>query len=102
DGIRDFHVTGVQTCALPISLDLIKKQIEQADAGGLLLAGIDAWDELAAWTAEAEVPMVLVNGSDPNMRVSSVSPANFYGAYMAKIGRASGRERVEVVGDAAG
>src|SRR5690606_40719743 len=21
DGIRDFHVTGVQTCALPISLD---------------------------------------------------------------------------------
>src|SRR5690606_40626659 len=22
DGIRDFHVTGVQTCALPISVDL--------------------------------------------------------------------------------
>src|SRR5690606_39434039 len=22
DGIRDFHVTGVQTCALPISLDI--------------------------------------------------------------------------------
>src|SRR5690606_17436229 len=22
DGIRDFHVTGVQTCALPISIDL--------------------------------------------------------------------------------
>src|SRR5690606_39426699 len=23
DGIRDFHVTGVQTCALPISLDAV-------------------------------------------------------------------------------
>ncbi|QDZ11266.1 LacI family DNA-binding transcriptional regulator [Devosia ginsengisoli] len=66
-----------------VTLELIKKQIAQADAGGVLLAGIDAWDELASWSAEAEVPVVLVNGSDPNMRVSSVSPANYYGAYMA-------------------
>lgn len=66
-----------------VTLDLIKKQIAQADAGGVLLAGIDAWDELAAWSAEAEVPVVLVNGSDPKMQVSSVSPANYYGAYMA-------------------
>src|SRR5690606_40907464 len=36
DGIRDFHVTGVQTCALPISL-----------AGMLALAGCGASDPLA-------------------------------------------------------
>ncbi|MHA6691017.1 LacI family DNA-binding transcriptional regulator [Devosia sp. A449] len=66
-----------------VTLELIQKQIEQADAGGLLLAGIDAWDELAAWSAEAGTPVVLVNGSDPKMRVSSVSPANYYGAFMA-------------------
>lgn len=66
-----------------VTLELIRKQVAQADAGGLLLAGIDGWDELAAWSAEAEVPMVLVNGSDPMMRISSVSPANYYGAYMA-------------------
>ncbi|SFC93929.1 LacI family DNA-binding transcriptional regulator [Devosia psychrophila] len=66
-----------------VTLDLIKKQIAQAGAGGVLLAGIDAWDELAAWSEEADVPVVLVNGSDPGMRVSSVSPANFYGAFMA-------------------
>lgn len=66
-----------------VTLDLIRKQVAQADAGGLLLAGIDGWDELAAWSAEAEVPVVLVNGSDPMMRLSSVSPANYYGAYMA-------------------
>jgi DNA-binding LacI/PurR family transcriptional regulator len=66
-----------------VTLDLIKRQIAQADANGLLLAGIDAWDELAAWCSEAGVPAVLVNGSDPQMRLSSVAPANFYGAYMA-------------------
>lgn len=66
-----------------VTLELIKKQLLQADAGGVLLAGIDAWDELAVWSAEAEVPVVLVNGSDPKMRVSSVSPANYYGAFMA-------------------
>lgn len=66
-----------------VTLELIKKQLLQADAGGVLLAGIDAWDELAVWSAEAEVPVVLVNGSDPRMRVSSVSPANYYGAFMA-------------------
>ncbi len=66
-----------------VTLDLIRKQVAQADAGGLLLAGIDAWDELAEWTAQADVPAVLVNGSDPKMQVSSAAPANYYGAFMA-------------------
>ncbi|SEP74563.1 transcriptional regulator, LacI family [Devosia sp. YR412] len=66
-----------------VTLELVKKQVAQADAGGLLLAGIDAWDELTDWSAEADVPLVLVNGSDPEMRVSSVAPANYYGAYSA-------------------
>src|SRR5690606_39771767 len=30
DGIRDFHVTGVQTCALPISADRETLLVEQA------------------------------------------------------------------------
>src|SRR5690606_31817157 len=34
DGIRDYHVTGVQTCALPISLDLLKNV--NISAGGVL------------------------------------------------------------------
>src|SRR5690606_39685403 len=28
DGIRDFHVTGVQTCALPISLEVLMPDSE--------------------------------------------------------------------------
>ena len=66
-----------------VTLDLIKRQIAQADANGVLLAGIDAWDGLAAWCGEANVPVVLVNGSDPQMRLSSVAPSNFYGAFLA-------------------
>src|SRR5690606_40808120 len=29
DGIRDFHVTGVQTCALPILLNIAEKKSKQ-------------------------------------------------------------------------
>ena len=68
---------------MAISLDAMKRQVSEAGAVGLLLAGIDATDDLVAWCAEEDLPVVLVNGSDPLMRVSSVSPANFYGAYSA-------------------
>lgn len=66
-----------------VTLDFIKRQITKSDATGLLLAGIDASDELIAYTAEARISTVLVNGTDPKMRLSSVAPANFFGAYMA-------------------
>ena len=66
-----------------VTLELIQRHIDQANAGGVLLAGIDAWDELASWSRETGVAVVLVNGSDPLMRISSVSPCNFYGAYLA-------------------
>src|SRR5690606_39398188 len=32
DGIRDFHVTGVQTCALPILDDVVAVERDDADA----------------------------------------------------------------------
>lgn len=65
------------------SVDFIRKHAKDTGAVGLLLAGIDATDELAAWAADEDLPVVLVNGSDPKMRWSSVSPANFYGAQAA-------------------
>lgn len=66
-----------------VTLDMIRKQIGKADAGGLLLAGIDAKEELIEWCQGEGIASVLVNGSDPGMRMSSVAPANFYGAYIA-------------------
>ena len=66
-----------------VPFDAVRQQAEAADTDGLLLAGLDADDEFAAWCAETEMPVVLVNGSDPLMRLSSVSPANYYGAFQA-------------------
>jgi DNA-binding LacI/PurR family transcriptional regulator len=66
-----------------VTLDLVERHLAQAGASGVLLAGIDAWDELIAWCRERDVAAVLVNGTDPLMRINSVSPSNFYGAYRA-------------------
>src|SRR5690606_10915445 len=35
DGIRDFHVTGVQTCALPISDNFLAVQLDKENPGTL-------------------------------------------------------------------
>src|SRR5690606_40708613 len=43
DGIRDFHVTGVQTCALPISLLLM---ISANACVFVVSRGVDAWLKL--------------------------------------------------------
>src|SRR5690606_40045576 len=55
DGIRDFHVTGVQTCALPISSNrsyiqsALALQIDQARGGAVWLQsfGDDPWPAVA-------------------------------------------------------
>src|SRR5690606_26108715 len=68
DGIRDFHVTGVQTCALPISIRAITEETSSsididddgtvkiyADNGENLKAAILRVEEI---TAEAEIGAV--------------------------------------------
>lgn len=65
------------------SLETLRRQVSEHGAEGLLLAGLDATDDLVRWCTAEAMPVVLVNGSDPQMRLSSVSPANFYGAYQA-------------------
>src|SRR6266511_5203100 len=49
DGIRDFHVTGVQTCALPISIEAVSLSVAKAtvaaevkEASGNGRAAVDA------------------------------------------------------------
>lgn len=66
-----------------VTLDLVQRHVAKTGANGLILAGIDPDDGMIAWAAEADISLVLANGVDPQMRTSSVAPANFYGAYMA-------------------
>src|SRR5690606_39776882 len=95
DGIRDFHVTGVQTCALPICNVLISR----------------TWVEERRldWTGESALFQSKVEGlfprkdADPNVVVplSFVSPCRFLDlpeGEPVEIGRASCRERVGLCG----
>src|SRR5436309_16101877 len=43
DGIRDFHVTGVQTCALPISRDKAVAVLAQPPEASGLSAPVTPW-----------------------------------------------------------
>lgn len=66
-----------------VTLDFVRKQLAKSGAQAVVLAGIDPDDDMARWSEETGTAIILANGSDPLMRFSSVSPANFYGAYMA-------------------
>src|SRR5690606_39399833 len=55
DGIRDFHVTGVQTCALPISATL-REVVERLDAPELA----------SAWTDDTTLGWVYQYWNDPD------------------------------------
>src|SRR6266511_2676314 len=77
DGIRDFHVTGVQTCALPISGPLEVREHDDDDGGShLVLTGdygtwIGRWEpsELPAGQRLQE-PELLFEKLDPEQVVA--------------------------------
>src|SRR5690606_40672444 len=89
DGIRDFHVTGVQTCALPIWLQLTGldrlAQNNAASADGLL----DFIDGITIDNARGKLifPVVEPFGKDLEAKFSTTE------LDLKEIGRASCRER---------
>src|SRR5207302_7242284 len=92
DGIRDFHVTGVQTCALPI--------YTQSNPGVAKAMAMKAADENTfALFGPVFSGSVLV--STEIARQAEI-PNFVAGEASAKIGRASCRERVEMSEGAGG
>src|SRR5690606_39625153 len=95
DGIRDFHVTGVQTCALPIC-DQLEQQAQQAlqvgDRKELLRARRDrALLLLGFWRGFRSDELC-------RLRVEHIEAVAGSGMtlYLPQIGRASCRERGRV------
>src|SRR5690606_39761397 len=92
DGIRDFHVTGVQTCALPIFAP--QEGDETLDAKGKLVApalidfGVFAIDK-PAFRFGGIARAALMPDQNPALDLPSRV------SFIAKIGRASCRERGE-------
>src|SRR5690606_40267980 len=94
DGIRDFHVTGVQTCALPI-FDLSKLEAGKMDLR-LSEFRIDA-------IVAAQCDMVRSLTEDKNIDLSlEIEPdlPTLFQDQAKEIGRASCREREESAGAA--
>src|SRR5690606_40835377 len=94
DGIRDFHVTGVQTCALPISLiqssdfqvERLGSTVSYAELHATLLervqeSGVTVLHGPPAQVAGQDGQAVVVRQGDSDLR--------------CEIGRASCRERGE-------
>src|SRR5690606_40981429 len=77
DGIRDFHVTGVQTCALPISPRVLATPSKPPSARSRRANGWQTWRPSKACTSGRR------------------SIAAYTGSCRLEIGRASCRERVE-------
>src|SRR5439155_15363777 len=93
DGIRDGHVTGVQTCALPIFCG-------PADGGGLLLAPTGVHKERVRtdefFTVDPSDGRVLRSPERSDLRPSECNSIFCLALEDEQIGRASCREREEI------
>src|SRR5690606_40962525 len=90
DGIRDFHVTGVQTCALPI-LGRIDVLVNCAGiATGERILGREGPHGLASFRRTLDINLT---GTFNVMRLAAAEMARNDGP--EQIGRASWKERVE-------
>src|SRR5205807_7003845 len=91
DGIRDYKVTGVQTCALPISAPVESCNSSVVSGNTFVNPNCARLGPSARITSCFELLPVIWN---PAIRMLSPLPT---GSRVEKIGRASCRERVEVL-----
>src|SRR5262249_57944718 len=89
DGIRDWSVTGVQTCALPI---LFKSRLGQPSRRRPMPAAKAL--STVEWHSAHWIPTAL--SDSPSGLKNPVTPTTALALSSNKIGRASCRERVEM------
>src|SRR2546430_16373919 len=90
DGIRDLTVTGVQTCALPISCELFHidarnvfprpKGLSWSEAAAFPLTFLTAWRMLTTRARLQKGEKVLVVGAGGGVAVAAISIARHLGA----------------------
>src|SRR5690606_40375220 len=96
---RDFHVTGVQTCALPILPDYLGKTtllLQQSKQKAFFLqgqGGIDLLSNIESQIRSVSSERRLMPSPD---RLESMASAKVLTAAGHEIGRASCRDRVKV------
>src|SRR5690606_39785806 len=90
DGIRDFHVTGVQTCALPISRPDVELRVSHNGKASRRYRAFDGSGG-ALFTGERLVETLGEEFAKQALRVEHEGA----GLRLHEIGRASCRERVK-------
>src|SRR5690606_40067126 len=96
DGIRDFHVTGVQTCALPICQQL-QSQRQSLDEEAARQA--TAAEALAARQATLDDKEAELQSQVSKLKETQAAlDARQAALQQDQIGRASGRERGQIRG----
>src|SRR5690606_39302837 len=96
DGIRDFHVTGVQTCALPIYHGVRPLRILKAVIDNLMSGDLLGGQGGSTITQQVIKNSVLVQEKSIPRKVKEWILAIRLEQVLSKIGRASCRERVEI------
>src|SRR5690606_40389380 len=93
DGIRDFHVTGVQTCALPIYADVL--MMRNAEPGQVVPL-LSHHAMRLAYLAEPGEILLTTAARDRVITQFTVHYENRHGQaqHVLEIGRASCRERL--------
>src|SRR5690606_39758957 len=98
DGIRDFHVTGVQTCALPILARAASSAAREVEPE-VMAARLAAHD-----AADVEAYQRLLAADEASADAAAPAPAQpaarLYPFFLAQIGRASCRDRGKIPGAA--
>src|SRR5690606_40985427 len=87
DGIRDFHVTGVQTCALPILKARLEKSQSQLDK---------EQEALRAKKEELDKKRLAMDEATLRQRMEELDKELVRVSNLYEIGRASCRERVSI------
>src|SRR5690606_40246281 len=95
DGIRDFHVTGVQTCALPIYHEAKRNGGGGNDEAVGMRAPKDTFDRARRLRREMTLPEILLWRA---LRRNALCGLRFRKQH-PKIGRASCRESVHILVD---
>src|SRR5690606_41062818 len=98
DGIRDFHVTGVQTCALPIwGKPVAFEPVLTKGIGEVDLTDIEVYESQGGYQALRKA-LKQLSPADVLEEVKASGLRGRGGAGFPKIGRAWWRERVDVAG----
>src|SRR5207253_7249406 len=97
DGIRDGHVTGVQTCALPISYrpDVARRRPASRSRSRSATRGLPPRPRAIPRPSPVARER---RESIPDGAYLTAAPPALRGGRRAEIGRASCRERVEIAG----